>query len=211
MKIFTRKVLLIIARLFSIIYPFSLSLRFIAIRDFIYTLWIRNFLGEVGDSSSISYPCSLQGSGQKSITIGNHTCIQSHAVIGCWAKYGDQTLFPSIKIGDYCCIGEYNHITACNEIVIGNGLLTGRFVYIGDNAHGGLSYEEANVRPIMRNLVSKGRIVIGNNVWIGDKVTILSGVKLGNNVIVGANSVVTQSFPDNCMIAGVPAKILKEL
>jgi acetyltransferase-like isoleucine patch superfamily enzyme len=52
---------------------------------------------------------------------------------------------------------------------------------------------------------------IGNNCWIGSNVSILAGVELGDNVVVGANSVVTKSFPANKIIAGCPAKIIKEL
>lgn len=55
------------------------------------------------------------------------------------------------------------------------------------------------------------QVSIGNNVWIGGGVTILPGISLGNNVIVGAGSVVTKSFPDNVVIAGNPAKIIKHL
>ena len=55
------------------------------------------------------------------------------------------------------------------------------------------------------------KVTIGNNVWIGGGVTILPGVSLGNNVIVGAGSVVTKSFPDNVVIAGNPAKIIKKI
>ncbi len=54
-------------------------------------------------------------------------------------------------------------------------------------------------------------IKIGNNCWIGNSATILAGVELGDNVTVGANSVVTKSFPSNCVIAGVPARIIKQL
>ena len=54
-------------------------------------------------------------------------------------------------------------------------------------------------------------IVIGDDCWIGDNVFIREGVTLGNNVIVGANSVVTQSVSDNRIVAGVPARIIKEL
>jgi len=54
-------------------------------------------------------------------------------------------------------------------------------------------------------------IVIGDNVWLGANVIILPSVKIGNNVVVGAGSVVTKSFPDNVIIAGNPARILKEL
>ncbi|WP_284041166.1 sugar O-acetyltransferase [Jejuia spongiicola] len=54
-------------------------------------------------------------------------------------------------------------------------------------------------------------IAIGNNVWVGGNSTICPGVTLGNNVVVGAGSVVTKSFPDNVVIAGNPAKIIKTI
>ena len=165
----------------------------------------------MGEHSTISKPCSLQGCGQKRISIGDYTCIQSHSVLGCWERYGEERFSPSLTIGDHCSIGGYNHITACNKITIGDGLLTGRFVYIGDNAHGGLSLEEAVIPPVERKLQSKGEVVIGNNVWIGDKATILAGVHIGDNVIIGANSVVTKDVPSNTMAAGVPARIIKSL
>lgn len=192
-------------------YPHSLSERLRGFRVVLYTMWIRNFLNHIGERSIIASPCSLQGGGQKRIVIGDDTCIQSHCVLGCWEKYGDQCFTPSLIIGNHCCIGEYNHISACNMVTIGDGLLTGRFVYIGDNAHGGLTWEEASVPPVRRTLKSKGEIRIGNNVWIGDKVTILGGVTIGDNVIIGANSVVTNSVGNNCLIAGAPAKVIKKL
>jgi len=57
----------------------------------------------------------------------------------------------------------------------------------------------------------KGEVVIGNNVWLGDKVAVLSGVHIGNNVIVAANAVVTKDLPDNSIAAGVPARVVKML
>lgn len=54
-------------------------------------------------------------------------------------------------------------------------------------------------------------VTIGDNCWLGNSVTILPGVSLGDNVTVGANSVVTKSFPSNVVIAGVPAKVIKTL
>ncbi len=211
MKTFILSFLSVLMWLVSKIYPYRLSRGIHSVRDILYTMWIRNFIGQMGEHSRVCCPCSLQGGGQKRISIGDHTCIQSHSIFGCWEKYGSQQFSPSINIGNHCSIGEYNHITACNKISIGDGLLTGRYVYIGDNAHGGLSWEEAELPPIKRQLVSKGEVKIGNNVWIGDKATILAGVTIGDNAIVAANAVVTKDVPSNCIVAGIPAKIVKEL
>ena len=134
----------IIFRIFSFLYPYKLHERLMGYKNTQYTLWIKNFLGCIGEHSRICYPCSLQGGGQKNISIGDYTTIQGTSILGCWTKYGD-IVFPnaSITIGNHCCIGEYNHITACNKITIGDGLLTGRYVIISDNSHGGLSKDES--------------------------------------------------------------------
>ena len=205
-----KRIMAFLMWLWSKIYSYNLSIRLQCYRNVIYSLWIRNFFGKMPLDSYIAYPCSLQGGGQKRISIGNNTGIQSHCILGCWEKYGDQSFSPSITIGDNCSIGEYNHITSCNKITIGNGLLTGRYVYIGDNSHGGLNPDESFICPVERKLVSTGEVAIGNNVWIGDKATILS-VHIGDNVIVAANAVVTKDVPSNCVVAGVPAKIVKKL
>ncbi len=207
-----KKLLSIIFRFFSLLYPYKLHKKFQAARNTLYTLWIRNFLGHLGEHSKICHPCSLGGNGEKNISIGDHTLIQSDALLGCHIKYNDQK-FPnaSITIGNHCNIGRNNHITACNKVIIGDGLLTGQYVIISDNAHGGLSEKEALIEPYKRDLTSKGEVVIGNNVWIGDKVSILAGVHIGNNVIIAANAVVTKDVPDNCVAAGVPAKVISRL
>ncbi len=169
----------------------------------LYSLWICNFIGSVGINSKVFYPCRLWGGGHNRIMIGNNTTIQGHCILGCWTKYAGDFFLPSIIIGNDCNIGEYCHISAINKITIGDGLLTGRFVYIGDNAHGGMSWEEADIPPAKRKLKTKGEIMIGRNVWIGDKSTILGGVSIGDNVIIGANTVVTHDIPSNTVVGGV--------
>lgn len=205
------KIIACVMWIVSKVCTYNLSLHLHSIRNVFYTMWIRNFIGHVGEHSRVAFPCSLQGGGEEHIEIGESTHISSHCILGCWEKYGHQRFTPSITIGNHCSIGEYNHITACKKITIGDGLLTGRYVYIGDNAHGGLSWEEANVPPVDRNLISKGVIIIGNNVWVGDKATILGGVTIGDNVIIGANSVVTHDIPSNSIVVGLPARVMKQL
>lgn len=199
-------------KLMSFVFPYDLYLHVRRFRNLLYTMWISSFLGKLGDASIIHYPCYLQGGGSKCIFIGEETCIQCHGVLGCWVRHGDNEQYnPQIIIGRGCNLGEYCQITAINSIIIGDGLLTGRFVYIGDNAHGGLSQEEANIPPAQRVLKSKGGIVIGKNVWIGDKATILGGVTIGDNVIIGAGAVVTHNIPSSCIVVGTPARIVKSL
>lgn len=212
MKELIKRILLFLMSLVYKVYPYSLYKMFQEKRNVLYTLWLRNYIGHIGNHSVIEKPCTIQGGGQRSISIGDNTFLQNHCILGCWNKYGDtQTFEPEITIGNNCSIGEYTHITACNRIIIGDGFLTGRYVYIGDNSHGRFCVAEVNVPPVKRPLFSKGEIVIGKNVWIGDKATILSGVHIGNNVIVAANAVVTKDVLDNCIVAGVPAKVIKTL
>lgn len=201
--------------LWSKVYSYKISIRLKRYGDLLYTMWICNFLGEVGEGSFIARPLHLQGGGRRRIRIGSHTGFGRHCVLGCWEEYKTfeniEHYEPEIIIGNQCSIGEYCHITAINRITIGDGLLTGRFVYIGDNAHGGLSFNEADIPPVKRKLTSKGEIVIGKNVWIGDKATVLAGVHIGDNVIIAANSVVNKDVPSNCVVAGVPAVIKKQM
>lgn len=200
-----------IIRFWSRVYSYERSNILRAKRNELYSLWISNFMGNVGSNSSINYPCKLWGGGQNRIIIGEGTTIQSHCILGCWIRYANAEYSPSLSIGNNCNIGEHTHISAINRIEIGDGLLTGRYVYIGDNSHGSLSWEEASTLPIKRTLTSKGPVIIGNNVWIGDKCTILSGVTIGDNAIIAANSVVTHDVPSNCIAAGAPAKVVKTL
>ena len=211
MKKITLYILDCFVRLISILYPYKLHKIRIRYRNRIYTMWMKNIMGNVGKEVSIAYPCFLQGGGQRHISIGSYTIIGAHCILGCWERYHGQYFSPQISIGNNCSIGQYSHITACNHIKIGDGLLTGRYVIISDNSHGGLSLDEAIIPPAKRPLKSKGEVIIGNNVWIGDKASILAGVHIGDNVIVAANAVVTKDVPSNCMVAGVPARIIKRL
>lgn len=93
------------------------------------------------------------------------------------------------------------------------GIAAGSTLHIGDNTlwAWNVNIQTSNHDALDRNKYEVKSVRIGNNCWIGGNVTILPGVELGNNVTVGANSVVTKSFPDNVIIAGVPAKIIRTL
>lgn len=147
--------------------------------------------------------------GPQYITIGPNTTFQRDLYLTAWNRYGDQQFTPELIIGSDCAIGAWNHITCVNKIIIGNGLLTGKWVTITDNSHGTTEYEDLQIPPAKRIIYCKGTVIIGNNVWIGDKATILSGVKIGDGAVIAANSVVTKDVPSFSVVAGVPAKIIK--
>lgn len=200
-----------IIKFIGMVYTYKLHVIITSIKNYCFSCWIKSQIGTLGPGSMIYRGCTLDGGGAKNIYIGKGTTIQKNAVLGVWQRYGNQCFSPELVIGDNCSLGENIHISTINKVVIGDGLLTGRYVYISDNNHGGLSSRDNHINPSSRELTSKGGIIIGNNVWIGDKVSILSGVTIGDGCIIAAHSVVTQSVPPKCMVAGVPARIIKTL
>lgn len=123
---------------------------------------------------------------------------------------GESTLFygeGKIKIAENSYIGRSSLLQSSPgyEIVIGKNCKIGPFLSIwSQSAEPDCDYNNSNViKPKM------GNVIIKDAVWIGVNVFISPGVTIGNNVIVGANSVVTKDIPDNAIIGGVPAKILR--
>lgn len=172
------------------------------IRSLIYTGWKKRSFKKM--EGFINYPIGTGG--EKYITIGKNSVIGKHSHITAWEAYekgGNEKYKPSIIIGDSCHIGEYNHITSINSIIIGNNVLMGRNVLITDHSHG--NKYDFDLPPQKRPLRTKGEVIIGNNVWIGDKVVILSGVTIGDGAIVGANSVVTKNVEPMSVVGGIPA------
>lgn len=148
--------------------------------------------------------------GTEKIEVGSFTKIGKDAVLTVWDRHTNKTPCSTrISIGDRCNIGEFCHITAINSITIGNDVLTGRWVTITDNSHGTTTLIDMKTPPLNRKLVSKGPVVIEDNVWIGDKATILPGVHIGKGCVIAANSTVTKSVPAYCVVAGSPATIVK--
>lgn len=153
--------------------------------------------------------------GQKYITVGSRSEFDDAFVLTAWDTYetneGTQHFTPVVEIGSDCYFGVGIHITAINRIKIGDGCLTGKWVTITDNSHGDNSSDQIQSMPIKRPLHSKGPVIIGKHVWIGDKATILPGVTIGEGAVIGANSVVTKDVPAFSVVAGVPARIIKAI
>ena len=144
------------------------------------------------------------------ISLGDNNSFGDNLYLTAWSKFSRNLNPALITIGSHCDFGAFNHITATNEIIIGNNCLTGKWVTISDNNHGATSLEDLQLPPLRRKVVSKGPVIIGNNVWIGDKATILGGVIIGDGAVVAANSVVTKDVPAYSVVAGNPARVIKK-
>ena len=134
---------------------------------------------------------------QAGIEIGDHVFIGRHSILA--AKGG------KIKLGAACNLSSYCRIATQSSVEIGESVLIAAYAYIGPGNH---STDDG--RPMIEQEMDvKGGVKIGAHSWIGTRATILDGVTIGKNVIVGAHSLVLEDVPDNAVVAGTPARVLK--
>ncbi len=159
-----------------------------------------------GEYSKISFPTgTIFGEGW--IEIGAASVIAEQASI-CAGMMPGQDLGPDpiLRIGDRCVIGRGSHIVAHYSIDIGDDVYTGPYVYITDQNHG---YTDPEV-PIGRQWPVNAAVRIGAGTWLGTGVVVLPGSVIGRNVVVAAGSVVRGVIGDTCVVAGVPARVVKD-
>lgn len=118
----------------------------------------------------------------------------------------------TLYIGKNCEFGDMTHIVAHEKVEIGDNVLIASKCFISDTSHGeynGAKQDPPESIPNKRKLVT-APVKIGDRTWIGENVVILKGVTVGEGCVIGANSVVSKSISDNCIAAGVPARIIKK-
>lgn len=111
----------------------------------------------------------------------------------------------SIIFGNQVCSNNNLFISCINMVTIGSDTVIGERVTIFD-------FEGHGLKPNERKKIGQiGFVSIGENVWIGNNVTILKNTKIGNNTIIAAGAIVSGQFPENVIIGGIPAKIIKSI
>jgi acetyltransferase-like isoleucine patch superfamily enzyme len=161
-------------------------------------------IGACGRGSSIARPRDIRGAPH--VTMGQRSFIRPHSYIECLSRWGDQVFSPTVTIGDGVYIGGHLYLVCIARVRIGHRCVLSEHVYISDNSHG----FDPDAGPIMRQpLESKGPIEIGDDCFIGYRAVVMPGVTLGHHCVVGANAVVTKSFPPYSMVAGVPARLIR--
>ena len=125
------------------------------------------------------------------VWVGHGSKIRCHEGV---VEIGSKTV-----IGQECTISAYQHVSIGRESIIADRVM------LIDFDHGVTEVE----RPIRLQGIYKRDVDVGNNVWIGYGACILRGVSVGDNCVVGTSAVLTRSFPENAVIAGVPARVIR--
>lgn len=147
--------------------------------------------------------------GPQYIEIGNNFSAGERFRIEAWDSYGKQSFKPQITIGNNVVFNTDIHIGCINKIEIGDNCLFASRIYITDHHHGEPSAEMLKLTPKERPLSTKGPVIIEKNVWVGEGVAIMPNVRIGENSIIATNAVVTKDIPPNCVVAGIPARVIK--
>jgi len=131
-------------------------------------------------------------------------------VLGRWVHIGDGTKLRAhdgtLRIGDKVVFGSDTRVNCQLDIEIGATTLVADWVYIADFDH---RFEDLD-RPIKDQGIAKAPVRIGPDVWLGTKCTVTRGVSIGRGSVVAAHAVVTRDVPPYQVVAGVPARVLRD-
>jgi acetyltransferase-like isoleucine patch superfamily enzyme len=155
-----------------------------------------------GSGVKIGDYVTLSGLGKGGLVIGDNVKIDDFSRVEVSQTYGD--IGREIVIGNNVGISSFAGIGGSGGLRIGDNCIIGQYFSCHPENH---IFSDPNTLIRLQGVTRKG-IVIGENCWIGAKVTILDGVSIGSGSVIGAGSVVTRSFPDNSILVGVPARIV---
>lgn len=157
-----------------------------------------------GKNLSIDRNCFIDALSYEGIVFGNNVSINKNVDIECSGSL--KNIGKGLIIGNNVGLGSHCMLGCAGGIEIGSETIIGNFVSFHSENH---NYADLTV-PIRLQGVNRQGIKIGSNCWIGAKVTILDGSVVGKGCIIAAGAVLTgKEFPDNSIIGGVPAKVLR--
>ena len=184
--------------------PYWIKKTYLRFRVWYSDHFLRPACDYLGDYHTIMKPWYVSISGPN-IRIGKCATIigepASRVQIGVWGREPNE---GKIIIGDYALISPGVRISASDEIIIGDNVMIANGTYITDADWHGI-YDRS------KRDEGKYSVHIGDNVWLGDHCSVLKGVSIGENSIVAASAVVTRDVPPNVVVAGNPAKVVKQL
>lgn len=184
--------------------PYYIKKAYLRFRSWYARHYIEPHLDHLGKHYTLMSPWYIHISGPN-ISIGDAATIvaekDARVRIGVW---GHELGQGRIVIGDAVMITPGVRISACEQVSIGHSCMLANGVYITDSDWHGIYNRVERPREVTP-------VDIGNNVWLGDHATVLKGVRIGDNSIVAARAVVVRDVPENVIVAGNPAKVVKQL
>jgi acetyltransferase-like isoleucine patch superfamily enzyme len=163
-------------------------------------LWLKLRFGKRFQTDGMCFICP-----RVKFEIGKHATLR----IGRWSWVGHDSKIRvhegEVSIGAKTVMGQECTISAYQHVEIGSECIIADRVMLIDFDHGVVEVE----RPIRLQGIYKRDVKVGSNVWMGYGACILRGVSVGHNSIVGTNAVVTKDVPENAVVGGVPAKVLR--
>ena len=174
------------------------------IKKVLYSIFNKPFFKSIGKGSLINKPMLI--SGKKYFVFGKNVFFRDGARIECIDNWLDASFKPNLTIGDNTSFEQFAHITSAGNIIIGKNC-----TFIARTMITNISHEYASIEEdVLKQPITVKDVKIGDNCFIGMDVKIFPGVTIGNNVIVGANSIVMHDIPDYSVAVGVPAKVIKK-
>lgn len=144
-----------------------------------------------GSAFRLVRPERVRIRGDGTVKLGRGVVIDSGARIACWGE---------LLIGDGTYISRDAVISCYERVTIGTGVQIGERLSLHESNHSGRGFRGENVQPV----------VVEDGAWIASNVTLTAGIRVGAGATVAAGAVVTKDVPPGALVAGVPAKMLRE-
>jgi acetyltransferase-like isoleucine patch superfamily enzyme len=157
----------------------------------------------IGKNLILGDNVSIDALSKNGIIVGDHVSIARDSILFCTGVIAQKG--TGIKIGNRTGINSRAYLGGQGGITIGDDVIFGPNVQVFSENH---NFSDLTIN-IKDQGVKRQAVNIGNNCWLGAGSTILAGVVIGNGCVIAAGSVVTKSIPENSIVAGVPAKIIK--
>ena len=157
----------------------------------------------VGRSVTIEDDVRINALSQEGVWLGDNVSIGRFTMIeatGLLTRLG-----KGVRIGANSNLGDYNFVGGAGGVIIGENVLVGQYVSFHPQNH---IFVDPNV-PIKAQGTTQQGIVVEDDVWIGARVTILDGVRIGRGAVIAAGAVVTHDVPPYAVVGGVPARVIK--
>lgn len=148
---------------------------------------------------------TLSGLGRGKLIIGDGCRIGSFSRVVISTTFNN--LGEYIHLGHHVAIGDYSSLGGSGGLTIGANTITGQYFSVHPENH---RFDDFS-RPIRLQGTERRPVRIGENCWLGAKVTVVAGVTIGNNCVIGAGSLVTKDVPDNSIAVGNPARVIRSL